>query len=331
MRHPPWHEDARPSPRGLSTVQSVEDLVGSTPLLRLGRLFPHDEVYAKLELFNPQSVKDRAVMSMIARGISEGRIRPHTEVVEASSGNTAIAIAALGAVLGFKVRIYMSALASVERRQILNAYGARVVVTPGVEHTRGARERAIRYCQERPDTAFFLNQHSNRDNARAHYATTGPELWEQTGGELDAMVIGVGTAGTFEGLSTYLKEKSPRVKIVCFEPEGSPVYSGGAPGKHALIGIGPGFVTENFERARRNMDEIVRVPDQAAFKMTRLVARAEGLLVGPTSGAAAWVCSQLTQREEMKGKTIACIFCDTGERYLSTEGLFPADTVEFQD
>jgi cysteine synthase A len=312
-------------------VQSVEELVGRTPLLRLNRLFPSHTVYAKLELFNPLSIKDRAVMSMIAGGLRRGHIGPDTEVVEASSGNTAIAIALLGAVMGFKVRIYMSELASVERRQILCAYGARVVVTSGEEHTRGARERAIRYCRENPERAFFLNQHSNADNGRAHYTTTGPELWEQTGGKLDVMVIGLGTSGTFDGLSTYLKEKDPTIRIVGFEPRSSPVYSGGAPGKHALIGIGPGFVTDNFERSRQNMDEMVLVPDQAAFDMTREIARVEGLLVGPTSGAGAWVCSRLVEREEMRDRTLVCIFCDTGERYLSTPGLFPADNLEFQE
>lgn len=315
----------------MEPVMSVQDLVGKTPLLRLNRLFPNNEVYAKLELFNPMSVKDRAVYSMISRGIAEGKITPETEVVEASSGNTAIAIALLGVVMDFKVRIYMSELASVERRQIISAYGAKVIVTPGAEHTKGARARAMKYCEDNPDKALFLNQHGNPNNGRAHYTTTGPEIMESLGGDLDVMVIGCGTSGTFDGLSTYLKEQNQDIRIVCFEPESSPVYSGGKQGKHKLIGIGPGFVTENFLRSRHNMDEMVLVPDEAAFEMTRKVAKTEGLLIGPTSGAAAWVCTQLTKRSDMKGKTMACIFYDTGERYLTTKGLFETDDVEFMD
>ncbi len=315
-------------------MQAVDDatqLIGRTPLLKLNRLFPGSNVYAKLELYNLMSIKDRPVYSMISHGMEEGKIGPETEVVEASSGNTAIAIALLGAVMGFGVRIYMSELASVERRQIIMAYGASVVITPGVEHTRGARARAIRYCKERPDTTYFLNQHGNPFNGRAHYTTTGPEIWEQIDGKLDVMVIGLGTSGTFDGLSTFLKEKDPDIRVVCFEPESSPVYSGGRQGKHKLIGIGPGFVTENFKRSERNRDELLLVPDEAAYEMAQKVAVKEGLLVGVTSGGAAWVCERLLERDEMKDKTICCLFYDTGERYLTTPGLFPADAVEFED
>jgi len=211
------------------------------------------------------------------------KIRPETEVVEASSGNTAIAIALLGAVIGFKVRIYMSELASVERRQIIMAYGAKVVITPGSEHTKGARSRAIKYCKENPDTTFFLNQHGNPNNGKAHYTTTGPEIWEQTGGKIDIMIIGLGTSGTFDGLSTFFKEKDPNIRIICFEPASSPVYSGGEQGKHRIIGVGPGFQTDNFKRSLSNMDELILVPDEAAFDMTRKIAMTEGLLVGVTS------------------------------------------------
>jgi cysteine synthase A len=314
-------------------VEDVRGLVGSTPLLELARLFPDSSarVLAKLELCNPTSVKDRAVLSMIRSAWDSGQIGPGTEVVEASSGNTAIAIASLGAILGYRARIYMSALASVERRQILCAYGAKVIVTPGVEHTRGARERAMAYCRENPDTTFFTNQHGNPDNGRAHESTTGPEIWEALGEDLGAVVIGLGTSGTFDGLSRFLRARSPAVKIVGFEPASSPVYSGGAQGKHRLIGIGPGFVTENFRRSERNLDELVLVEDQVAYEWTRLIARREGILVGPTSGASAWVAGQLAAREEFAGKAIVCFFYDTGERYLSSEGLFPADDVEHVD
>ncbi|MEA3558614.1 MAG: cysteine synthase family protein, partial [Candidatus Thermoplasmatota archaeon] len=230
----------------------------------------------------------------------------------------------------FKVRIYMSELASVERRQIIMAYGAKVIITPGSEHTKGARKRAIRYC-EQSENAFFLNQHSNPNNGKAHYTTTGPEIWEQTGEKIDVMIMGLGTSGTFDGLSTFLKEKNKKIKIICFEPESSPVYSGGEQGKHKLIGIGPGFKTENFLRSKENMDELLLVPDEAAYEMTRKIARTEGLLVGVTSGAAAWVAEKVSKRPGYRGKIICCLFYDTGERYLSTPGLFPSEGVEFED
>ena len=314
----------------LLVTDDLRDCIGKTPLLELKRVFPMSaaRVFAKLEFVNPMSIKDRAVLSMVTAAIQAGRITPETEVVEASSGNTAIAIAMLGVLMNFRVRIFMSELASAERGRIICAYGATVVVTPGAEHTRGARERAIRYCKERPHSTLFLNQHSNPSNGFAHETTTGPEIWEQTGGELDVMVIGLGTSGTFDGLSRFLKRKKPDVRIVGFEPESSPVYSGGVQGRHKLIGIGPGFITDNYKRSMHNMDEMILVPDDEAYAMTRKLARTEGLLVGPTSGAAAWVCSKLNDRSELAGKTLACLFCDTGERYLTTVGLFPADTVE---
>ena len=317
----------------MEVVEDATELIGRTPLLRLNRLFPDSpaKIYAKLEFYNLMSVKDRPVLSMIKAGIAEGRIGPDTEVVEASSGNTAIAIALLGAVMEFRVRIYMSELASVERRQIITAYGAKVVITPGSEHTKGARSRAIRYCEQNPQTTFFLNQHGNPNNGRAHYTTTGPEIWEQTGGKVDIMIIGLGTSGTFDGLSSFFKEKDPNIRIICFEPESSPVYSGGQQAKHKLIGIGPGFKTDNFLRSEQNADELILVPDEAAFEMTRRIARKEGLLVGVTSGAAAWVAEKVSMRPENRGKTICCIFYDTGERYLSTPGLFLSEGVEFED
>lgn len=317
----------------MRVVDDIRDLVGNTPMLRVRRLFPDlpATIVAKLELFNPMSVKDRPVRHIIDSARADGRLQPGAELVEASSGNTAIAIAMVGAALGYPVRIFMSELCSIERLQILNAFGAVVVLTPGAEHTKGSRARAIAYCESRGSAAFFVNQHSNPCNGDAHEASTGPEIWEQTGGELDAMVIGLGTSGTFEGLSRFFKKKNPDIRIVAFEPAGSPVYSGGAMGKHKLIGIGPGFVTDNFERGRDRADEIVLVPDDAAFEMTRRLAIAEGVFAGVTSGAALWVAEQVARRPEFAGKTIGCIICDSGERYLSVAELFPADRVERMD
>lgn len=313
----------------MRVVDDIRELVGQTPLLRVKRLFPDlpANIVGKLELTNPMSVKDRPVRHIVERALAAGEIAPGTELVEASSGNTAIALAMFGASRGFPVRIYMSELCSRERFQILNAFGAAVVLTPGAEHTKGARARAIAHCEASGGRSWFMNQHSNPNNGDAHYHTTGPEIWAQTEGKLDAMVIGLGTSGTFEGLSRFFKETDPRVQIVGFEPAASPVYGGGKMGKHRLVGIGPGFVTENFKRGRERLDELVPVPDGAAFEMTRRLARTEGIFAGVTSGASLWVAEQLGRRPEYAGKTIGCIICDSGERYLSVEGLFPADNV----
>ncbi|MEZ4459167.1 MAG: cysteine synthase family protein [bacterium] len=317
----------------MRVINDISEMVGKTPMLRVRKLFPDSpaHIMAKLELFNPMSVKDRPVRHIIERALSEGLISPGTELVEASSGNTAIAIAMVGAAHGFPVRIFMSESCSVERIQILNAFGATVVLTPAIEHTKGSRARAIAYCEARPNSTHFINQHSNPRNGDAHEATTGPEIWEQTEGKIDAMVVGLGTSGTFEGLSRYFKSMNPDIQIVAFEPANSPVYAGGEMGKHKLIGIGPGFVTDNFKRGHERVDEIVHVTDADAFEMTKRLAITEGILAGVTSGASLWVAEQLSKRPEYAGKTICCIICDSGERYLSVDGLFPADKVERMD
>ncbi len=317
----------------MRVVDDISELIGGTPMIRLNRLFADlpAKVVGKLELFNPMSVKDRPVRNMIQAALAAGAFGPGTELVEASSGNTAIAIAMFGAVNGFPVRIYMSESVSRERIQILNAYGAKVVLSPAAEHTRGARARAMAYCDASGGKSWFVNQHSNPDNGAAHTVTTGPEILEQTGGELDAMIIGLGTSGTFEGLSRFFKDNAPRVRIVGFEPAASPVYSGGEMGRHRLVGIGPGFVTDNFKRGRPRMDELVHVGDDEAFEMTRRLAKAEGIFAGVTSGASLCVAEKLGRRPEFAGKTIACIICDGGERYLSVDGLFPANDVERVD
>lgn len=309
---------------------SVSDFVGNTPLLELLNIFKPstNRILAKMENRNPTSIKDRAVISMVEKAMEEGSITKETEVVEASSGNTAISIASLGAVYGYKTRIFMSDLCSEERIKILNAYGAKVILTPGIEHTKGARERAEAYCNDHPGEAFFLNQHSNENNGRAHFLSTGPEIWEQTDGQVDTVIMGLGTSGTFDGLSQFLKSKNPEIRIVGFEPAESPVYSGGKQGKHKIIGIGPGFVTDNFKRSQQNLDELILVSDELTYEWTRKIAKKEGILVGPTSGAGAYVAELLGQRDDYKGKIIVFLICDTGERYLSTPGLFKIDDVE---
>ena len=314
-------------------AEDLTDLIGRTPLLRLGRLFSESpaRVYAKLELCNPTSVKDRPVLRMIRAAMADGRITPATEVVEATSGNTGIAIASLGAMLGFRARLYMSELCSIERQKLMCAYGATVVLTPAAEHTRGARDRALAYCEARPDATFFASQHTNPDNGRAHFDTTGPELWEQMGGQIGAVVIGLGTCGTFEGVSGFLKGKDPNIRIVGVEPATCPVYSGGKQGKHNINGIGPGMIAENFKRARHNLDEILLVEDADAFEWARRATRKEGVIVGATSGATIWGAAQLAERPELAGKTIICFYYDSGERYLSVPDLFLADTVVKED
>lgn len=304
-------------------VSHYTDLIGRTPLMELKRLQPDlpARVLVKLEFMNPMSIKDRPVLSMVRQLEAEGRLGPGVEIVEASSGNTAIALAALASTMGFKAVIFMSEACSVERVQILRAYGAEVILTPAAEHTRGARNRAIARVEENPK-AILLNQHDNDANPVAHYRTTGPEIWEDSGGEVHAVVTGIGTAGSISGLSRFFKEKDPSIHVVGFEPASSPVYSGGAQGQHRLIGIGPGFVTPNFERARDRIDEILLIEDDDAYRCTRDIARREGLLVGITSGAAACAALTLAKRPEFAGKTIVTLFYDTGERYLSTPGLF---------
>lgn len=280
-------------------------------------------IVAKLEMLNPMSVKDRPAKYMIAALQSAHGLNPETEIVEASSGNTAISVASLSPNFGFKTKFFMSEAVSRERVMILKSYGADIVLTPAGEHTRGARERAMSYC-EKNKNAVFLNQHDNEANPQSHYETTGPEIWEALGNEISVVVVGLGTCGCFSGISRFLKEKNPAIKFIGFEPAGSPVYSGGQQGEHHISGIGPGFVAPNFNRAKDRLDDLVLVNDEDAFEWTRRIALKEGLLVGLTSGAAAKVACDVARRREFKGGTIVCLFCDTGERYLSTKGLFPA-------
>lgn len=311
-------------------ANDVTELIGKTPLLRLGRLYDgvKGQVYAKLENFNPMSNKDRPVLHMVRQAMAAGRITPKTEVVEASSGNTAIAIATLGAVHGFPVRIFMSEVVSIERKKALVAYGAKISLTPGKEYTRGARDRAIAYCKANPDTTLFLNQHGSPDNPTMHELTTGPELWEQLQGKVDAVVIALGTCGTFDGVTRYMKRMNPRVHAVGVEPAGSPLYSGGKQGEHHIYGMGPGLVTEIFQRSPNKPDEILLAEDDTAYEWTRRVAHREGMLVGLTSGAVAWGAGQVAARPEFAGRNIVTFFYDTGERYLSIDGLYPKGDIQ---
>jgi cysteine synthase A len=311
-------------------AQDLTELIGKTPVLRLGRLYDDARatVYAKLENRNPMGNKDRPVLHMIRKAMAEGRILAETEVVEASSGNTAVALAALGATMGFGVRIFMCEVASIERRRALAAFGAKVVLTPAAEYTRGAVERAISYCRANPKTTFHLNQHANPANSEMHELTTGPELWEQLRGQIDAVVIALGTGSTFDGVTRYLKRQNPHLWAVGVEPAGSPLYSGGKQGSHRIYGMGPGLVTEVYKNAPYKPDEIILAEDDVAYGWTRRIAKKEGLLVGLTSGAVAWAAGRVAARSEFEGKSVVTFFYDTGERYLSVEGLYPEGDVQ---
>ena len=309
----------------MQIAKDITDLIGKTPILALDRLYDgyNAKVYAKLELFNPMSIKDRPVLSMVKEAVKMGKINSTIEVVEASSGNTAIALAVLGVIMKFPVCIFISEEVTRERRQVLTSFGAKIVLTPAIEHTKGARNRAISYCRSKPNTTFFLNQHGNRHNSLAHHRTTGPEIWEQLDGNINAAVMALGTCGTFDGLSSYLKSRNETIEIIGVEPAGSPLYSGGNQGKHKIDGMGPGFVSDLYKKTKLKPDKILKITDKEAFEWTRRVAIKEGILVGLTSGALAWAAHQLASKVEYRGKTIVVIFCDTGERYMSVPNLFP--------
>ena len=300
--------------------QSVSELVGRTPLLALNRFGEQQHLQAtllaKLECFNPAgSVKDRVAKSMIEDAEARGLLHPGSVIIEPTSGNTGIGLASIAAARGYRVILTMPETMSVERRNLLKAYGAELVLTDGARGMKGAIERANELARETPD-AFLPGQFQNPANPKAHLETTGPEIWADTDGKIDIFVAGVGTGGTISGVGEYLKGKNPSVRVVAAEPAASPVLSGGAPGPHKIQGIGAGFVPETFRP--QFCDEIVQVPDAAALETGRTVARIEGILVGISSGAALFAAAELARRPEHRGKTIVALLPDTGERYLST-------------
>ena len=304
----------------MRTYKKITDLIGNTPLLELenyGRLQDLGAtVFAKLEYFNPAgSVKDRIAKAMIDDAEAKGVLKPDSVIIEPTSGNTGIGLAAVAAARGYKVILTMPETMSVERRNLLKAYGAQVVLTPGVNGMKGAIQKAQELAAEN-ENSFIPSQFTNSANPRAHRSTTGPEIWNDTDGKVDIFVAGVGTGGTVSGVGEYLKSQNPDVKVVAVEPAGSPVLSGEKPGPHKIQGIGAGFVPETLNT--EVYDEIIRVENEDAFKTGRLLAKKEGLLVGISSGAAVWAAAQLAKRPENKGKIIVALLPDTGERYLST-------------
>ena len=298
---------------------SFLDLVGNTPLIRVNNLIKKDElkadVLAKLEYFNPAgSVKDRIAKEMIQDALEKGLINENTTLIEPTSGNTGIGLSAVATALNLKIIITMPETMSVERRNLMKAYGAELVLTPGSEGMKGAIAKAKELASQ-IENSFIPGQFENPANPTAHYKTTGPEIYEQTEGKVDIFVAGVGTGGTISGIGKYLKEKNPEVKVVAVEPASSPVLSTGKGGAHKIQGIGAGFVPETLDT--KIYDEIITVENEDAFATGKEMAKTEGILVGISSGAALYAAKELAKREENAEKTIVVLLPDGGDRYLS--------------
>ncbi len=304
----------------MKVYDKITDIIGKTPLLRLSNYIDENnleaDIFAKLEYFNPAgSVKDRIAKAMIDDAEAKGVIKPGAVIIEPTSGNTGIGLASVAASRGYKIILTMPETMSVERRNLLKAYGAELVLTDGAKGMKGAIEKANELAAQTPNS-FIPSQFKNPANPEIHTRTTGPEIWEDTDGKVDIFVAGVGTGGTLSGVGKFLKSKNPGVKVVAVEPAGSPVLSKGTPGPHKIQGIGAGFVPDTLDTGI--YDEIIPVENEDAFKTGRALAKGEGVLVGISSGAAVWAASQLAKRPENKGKIIVALLPDTGERYLST-------------
>ncbi len=297
---------------------SADQLIGHTPLLELTHIEEGlgAKILGKLEYFNPAgSVKDRIAKAMIDEAEKSGKLKKGAVIIEPTSGNTGIGLASVAAARGYRIIIVMPETMSVERRQIMKAYGAELVLTEGAKGMKGAIEKADELAKEIPNS-FIPGQFVNPANPAAHKATTGPEIWEDTDGKVDIFVAGVGTGGTVTGVGEYLKSKNPNVKIIAVEPASSPVLTKGTAGAHKIQGIGAGFIPETLNT--KVYDEVIAVENEAAFEAGREIGKKEGVLVGISSGAALWAAKELAKRPENKGKTIVALLPDTGDRYLST-------------
>lgn len=304
----------------MKVYEKVTDLIGKTPLVKLTNYIKENElesdIYAKLELFNPAgSVKDRIALAMINDAEEKGLLKKGSVIIEPTSGNTGIGLASVAAARGYRIILTMPETMSVERRNLLKAYGAELVLTDGAKGMKGAIAKAEELSKEIPNS-FIPGQFVNPANPAIHRATTGPEIWDDTDGKVDIFVAGVGTGGTVSGVGEYLKSKNPNVKVVAVEPAGSPVLTKGVSGPHKIQGIGAGFVPDTLDT--KVYDEVIAVENEDAFKTGREIARKEGVLVGISSGAAVYAASVLAKRPENKGKIIVALLPDNGDRYLST-------------
>lgn len=304
----------------MNVYKSVSELIGRTPLMELSNYNKkHDlgaGILAKLEFFNPAgSAKDRIAREMIERAEAEGKLKEGSVIIEPTSGNTGIGLSCVAASKGYKVILTMPETMSIERRKLLAAYGAEIVLTEGSRGMAGAIEKAEELAKITPDS-FLCGQFTNQANPDAHRKTTGPEIWQDTDGKVDIFVACAGTGGTVSGVGEYLKAQNPSVKIVAVEPAGSPVLSGGVAGAHKIQGIGAGFIPDTLNT--EVYDDVICVSDDDAYATGKEIARVEGVLVGISSGACVYAARQLAQREENRGKVIVALLCDTGERYLST-------------
>ncbi len=304
----------------MAVYEKITDLVGGTPIVKLNNYSKEkgleSNILAKLEYFNPAgSVKDRIAKSIIEDAIEKGKVNKDTVIIEPTSGNTGIGLSSVAASLGLRIIITMPETMSVERRNLMKAYGAELVLTDGAKGMKGAIAKAEELAKEYPNS-FIPGQFVNEVNPLTHYRTTGPEIWKDTEGKVDIFVAGVGTGGTISGVGKYLKEQNPDVKVVAVEPAGSPVLSGGNSGPHKIQGIGAGFIPDTLNT--KIYDEIIQVENEAAFETGRAIGREEGILIGISSGAAVWAATELAKRPENKGKNIVVLLPDTGDRYLST-------------
>ncbi len=303
----------------MNYYNNIAETIGNTPLLRLERLAKDHNIYAKCEFMNPLSLKDRPVLQIVRDAEQSGQLKSGDTLIEATSGNTGMAVACIAAIKGYKAILVMSEIQSLERRKILKAFGAELVLTPASKGTKGARQKLKEILAEHPEY-FYIGQHVNPSNPKAHYQGTGPELWKDTGGCIDILVAGLGTGGTISGAGRYLKEMKSNVKLIAVEPKESPYISQGIFCPHRMMGTAPGFVPETLDR--NIIDRIFLVSENEAFKKCRELAHTEGLLVGISSGAVAHAALEIAKRNEDRKKMIVCIFADSGQRYLSVEGLF---------